>query len=227
MWLVGKGNRPHILYSDTCPVIAKTSWVFFSKQVKGRGWVYIRPLIWLKTGGKMSFQWHKRSFRSNADERPPPPPTRLPVICSPFHEWQDDRQERAAVWVSMCVFNAYVWGERIEGSFLLLYKRRQQLLSVVFSLFLWPAGREQNIQMRDEPSLQIPNTAMIACPVCIYIVLLNSTMWKNQVSPWELGSGRVSLATKCMTVVRPGGNFRASDKQFIFDHHYSATRSYL
>lgn len=27
--------------------------------------------------------------------------------------------------------------------------------------------------------------------------------------PWELGSGRVSLATKCMTVVRPGGNFSA------------------
>lgn len=112
--------------------------------------------------------------------RAPLPPTRLPVICSPFHEWQDDRQERAAVWVSMCVFNAYVWGERVEGSFLLLYKRRQQLLSVVFSLFLWPAGRGQNIQVRDEPSLQIPNTAMIPCPVCIYIVLLNSTMWKNK-----------------------------------------------
>lgn len=28
-------------------------------------------------------------------------------------------------------------------------------------------------------------------------------------SPWELGSGRVSLATKCMTVVRPGGSFKA------------------
>lgn len=27
--------------------------------------------------------------------------------------------------------------------------------------------------------------------------------------PWELGSGRVSLATKCMTVILPGGNFRA------------------
>lgn len=27
--------------------------------------------------------------------------------------------------------------------------------------------------------------------------------------PWELGSGSVSLATKCITVVRPGGNFRA------------------
>lgn len=27
--------------------------------------------------------------------------------------------------------------------------------------------------------------------------------------PWEFGSGSVSLATKCMTVVRPGGNFRA------------------
>lgn len=27
--------------------------------------------------------------------------------------------------------------------------------------------------------------------------------------PCELGSGRVSLATKCMTVVLPGGNFRA------------------
>lgn len=45
-----------------------------------------------------------------------------------------------------------------------LYNSRQQLLSVVFSLFLWP---------------------------------------------WELGSGRVSLATKCITVVRPGGSFRA------------------
>lgn len=27
--------------------------------------------------------------------------------------------------------------------------------------------------------------------------------------PWEFGSGSVSLATKCMTVVRPGGNFSA------------------
>lgn len=223
MWLVGKGNRPHILYSDTCPVIAKTSWVFFCKQVKGRGWVYVRPLIWLKTGGKMSFQWHKRSLRSNADESPPPQPDFL--WFAPHST--NDRQERAAVWVPMCVFNAYVWGEWVEGSFLLLYKRRQQLLSVVFSLFLWPAGRGQNIQVRDEPSLQVPNAAMIACPMCIYIVLLNPTMWKNQVSPWELGSGRVSLATKCMTVVRPGGNFRASDKQFILDYHYSATRSYF
>lgn len=36
---------------------------------------------------------------------------------------------------------------------------------------------------------------------------------KERVLPWELGSGSVSLATKCMTVVRPGGSFRASDKQ--------------
>lgn len=40
-------------------------------------------------------------------------------------------------------------------------------------------------------------------------------------SPWELGSGRVSLATKCMTVVRPGGSFKAlktkrtDNEQFI------------
>lgn len=53
-----------------------------------------------------------------------------------------------------------VVGEGLSG----FYSSRQQLLSVVFSLFLWP---------------------------------------------WEFGSGSVSLATKCMTVVRPGGNFRA------------------
>lgn len=54
--------------------------------------------------------------------------------------------------------------ERIVGCFRHFYNSRQQLLSVVFSLFLWP---------------------------------------------WELGSGSVSLATKCMTVVRPGGSFKA------------------
>lgn len=32
---------------------------------------------------------------------------------------------------------------------------------------------------------------------------------KHHFLPWEFGSGSVSLATKCMTVVRPGGNFRA------------------
>jgi hypothetical protein len=36
---------------------------------------------------------------------------------------------------------------------------------------------------------------------------------KEKISPWELGSGRVSLATKCMTVVRPGGSFRAFGNQ--------------
>lgn len=38
---------------------------------------------------------------------------------------------------------------------------------------------------------------------------------KKGSSPWELGSGRVSLATKCMTVVRPGGNFRAATKKWV------------
>lgn len=38
---------------------------------------------------------------------------------------------------------------------------------------------------------------------------------KKGSSPWELGSGRVSLATKCMTVVRPGGNFRAATKKWF------------
>lgn len=33
-------------------------------------------------------------------------------------------------------------------------------------------------------------------------------------SPWEFGSGRVSLATKCMTVVRPGGSFRALNMRY-------------
>jgi len=32
---------------------------------------------------------------------------------------------------------------------------------------------------------------------------------KYQDLPWEFGSGSVSLATKCMTVVRLGGNFSA------------------
>lgn len=90
-------------------------------------------------------------------------------ICRRRGEQQEEKK-----WGSLCMFRCVLClvcmifgvGECVGGgvAFLMLYKRRQQLLSVVFSLFLWP---------------------------------------------WELGSGRVSLATRCMTVVRPGGSFRA------------------
>lgn len=87
--------------------------------------------------------WHqKQSFEESA--------TKSDVSAALF--WGGVGEVRGWAGLDVC---------RSEGQ---LYKSRQQLLSVAFSLFLWP---------------------------------------------WELGSGRVSLATKCITVVRPGGSFRA------------------
>lgn len=66
-------------------------------------------------------------------------------ICSWNENLQQKRMECVHnVW--MCVRDVFVgvgWG----GASLLLYRRTQQLLSVVFSLFLWPM-RENNTAMK-------------------------------------------------------------------------------
>lgn len=61
-------------------------------------------------------------------------PTRLPVIGSCADRTTGWREPTG--WLPKSVFNACVWGNGWQVHVLSLYKRRQQLLSVVFSLFL-------------------------------------------------------------------------------------------
>jgi len=62
-------------------------------------------------------------------------PTRLPVINSKSTADRMTGRREHEVFMYICLCYVSVGG-RGRGSFLLLYKRRQQLLSVVFSRFL-------------------------------------------------------------------------------------------
>lgn len=92
---------------------------------------------------------------------------------------KEKRREYVFVWMHIRIVDRLQgksslgpgrWGReqmrRMEGptAEVCIYRMTQQLLSPVFSLFLWP---------------------------------------------WEFGSGKVSLATKCITVVFPKGSLRA------------------